>query len=229
MTENKAATTNIASLGLNLGISQINTASLGIGSVLTANSPVFAFGESIRQFKETIDKLLTPQRMMREVLESWAKQHQEMFRDLANISDSIIPKLPVDTVTTIVKEKTEVLEGEIVDASRIEVIYRPEILMSAFGIGLTVDGRFYDKVQDVDLAPLNIGSTAGKYFMLLLTEEHHFLLDTKLYEEIPSIKYHGGKEQLRQDLRKILLRHGLELATKRTTKLGTVLVGIKRL
>lgn len=230
MTENKAATTNIASLGLSHAISQINPASLGISSVLTASSPIFGFGESIRQFKETIDNLLTPQRMMREVLEPLAKQQREMFEGLAAISTRVFPQFPATTLpTAAVKEATEVLEGEIVKPRVIQATHEPEILVSVAGIALTANGRFYDQTRSLYLDPLNIGSTAGKYLMLLMTEDYYYLRDERLYQEIPTVKYPGGKEQLRQDLRKILLKYSLDIDTRRITKQGTTLVGIKRL
>ncbi len=214
---------------LSLGIGGINSANTALGSIFAPSSPILAFSTSIRQFVEVVDSLLTAQRTAIAVVESWAKQYQQLVEGMAKIASVIIPMLPATTPPAAVTESRKVLEGEIVEPKAIEVTYQPEILVSAFGIGLTVDGRFYDKVQSKDLAPLNIGSMAGKYLMLLITEDYYYLLDEKLYQEIPSVKYQGGKEQLRQDLRKILLKYNLDLATKRTTKQGTTLIGIKRL
>lgn len=229
MTDNTSGSGNNVALGLSLGISQINTASFGLGSVLSANSPIITFGASIRQLTEAVDNMFRPQRIMLEVLQSWAKQQREMFQDLAAISTQVFPKFPTTTLPTpAVKEDRWVLEGEIVEPKAVEVTYQPEILVSAFGIGLTADGRFYDKVQDKDLIPLNTGSTSGKYLMLLIGSKYNYVTDDKLNRAMNSAGYHGGRRQLRQDLRKLLKRHGLDIETRRVTNRGTTLIDFKR-
>lgn len=225
-TDNQSNSTS--SLALSIG--GINSASFGLGSVLSANSSIVTFGASIRQITEAVDNMFRPQRIMLEVLQSWAKQQREMFEGLAAISTRVFPQFPATTLrTTAVKEATAVLEGEIVEPKTIDVTYQPEILVSAFGIGVTADGRFYDKIEDRDLAPLNTGSTSGRYLMLLISSKYNYVTDDKLDRAMNSAGYHGGRRQLRQDLRKLLKRHDLDIETRRVTNRGTTLIGFKRI
>jgi hypothetical protein len=209
----------------------LNPDPFGIGALLTATSPVVQLGTSLRQMTESLDKLFEPERIMLEVVESWATEHRQMFENIAQAATLAIPRFSLFTTPSakVVKADRQIVEGEIVEPKTLEVTYQPEILVSAFGVGLTPTGRFYDKVQDKDLTPLNTGSTSGKYLMLLISSNYHYVTDDKVDRLMKSSGYHGGQRQLRQDLRKLLKRHGLDIVTRRTTKRGTTLADFTRL
>jgi hypothetical protein len=199
-----------------------------VGTLLAAASPVVQLGTTLRQMTESLDKLFEPQRLVLDVIDSWATEHRQMFENIAQAASLAIPRFTTSPAKA-TKADRQIIEAEIIDSKTREVTSQPEILVSAFRIGLTTTGRFYDKFHGRDLTPLNTGSTSGKYLMLLISSNYHYVTDDKVDKMMRSSGYHGGQRQLRQDLRKLLKRHGLDIVTRRTTKRGTTLVGITRL
>jgi len=102
-----------------------------------------------------------------------------------------------------------------------------EIKGRAFGVNVTIEGRFIYKNRM--LRSISTNSKHGKFFKMLLTNEDNYVTDQEVKENIGVADDDKGIGYIRKDLAKYLRKDGIQVELYRQRGEGYKLMAVKRL